>query len=474
HKYPVLYLLHGIGGTDAEWTALCHANTVIDNLLAEGKVEPMVMVFPDGNSSRTVADLDAAAAAQAARAASVQASEGRGTAPAEAPRPGAGRGRGINMEAWLTPFENDLLQDIIPYINSHYSVYTDPDHRALAGLSMGGGQTLNIGLVHPEAFAWVGGFYSSPYTRMPPSTLVPDPSVPKKLKLIWLACGNKDGLIRISQAVHQYLKENSVPHIWHVDGNAHDPTEWDNNLYLFSQNIFRSGQQAILQQPQGQAVQPGRATRPPVEIDKTPPVEDFKPSTLNAVVNGQMRDYPQVNSQRRVRARLRAPDAKSVLLDIGGVKYPMTKGEDGLWTGVSNAQDEGFHYYQLNVDGVNVPDPGALMFYGASRWGSGVEVPAHDEEFYAMKNVPHGNLREVHFFSKIANASLPCFVYTPPDYERGSKRYPVLYIQHGAGEDEHGWGGQGHAGLIMDNLIAEGKAKPFIMVIGTSYIPGTS
>ena len=219
---------------------------------------------------------------------------------------------------------------------------------------------------------------------------------------------------------------------------------------------------------------PATGTRPPIEIDKTPPVEDFKPSTLNAVVNGQMREYPQVNSQRRVRARLRAPDAQSVLLDIGGVKYPMTKGEDGFWTGVSNAQDEGFHYYQLNVDGVNVPDPGALMFYGASRWGSGVEVPAHDEEFYAMKNVPHGNLREVHFFSKIANASLPCFVYTPPDYEKGSKRYPVLYIQHGAGEDEHGWGGQGHAGLILDNLIAEGKARPFIMVIGTSYIPGTS
>src|SRR5581483_4301044 len=179
------------------------------------------------------------------------------------------------------------------------------------------------------------------------------------------------------------------------------------------------------------------------------------------------------NSQRRVRTRLRAPNAQSVQLDIGGVRYPMTKGEDGFWTGVSNALDEGFHYYQLNVDGVNVPDPGTLMFYGASRWGSGVEVPAHDADFYGMKNVPHGNLREVHFFSKIANETLQCFVYTPPDYEKGSKRYPVLYIQHGAGEDEHGWGGQGHAGLIVDNLIAEGKARPFIMVIGNSYIPGT-
>jgi len=461
-KYPVLYLLHGIGGTDTEWTQSCHANNVIDNLLAEGKIEPMVMVFPDGNSSRTVADLAAG---------------GRGAAPPGAPGAGAGRGRGMNMEAWLTPFENDLLKDIIPYIDSHYSVYTDRDHRALAGLSMGGGQTLNIGLVHPETFAWVGGFSSAPDTRMPPSALVPDPSVPKQLKLVWLACGNKDGLIRISQAVHQYLKENGVPHIWHVDGNAHDTTEWDNNLYLFSQHIFRSGLLAMAQPsqgpPPGQGPQAGRGARPPVEIDKTPPVEDFKPSDLNAVVNGQVRQYPEVNSQRRVRTRLRAPEAQSVQLDIGGVRYPMIKGEDGFWIGVSNAQDEGFHYYQLNVDGVNVPDPGALMFYGASRWGSGVEVPAHDADFYAMKNVPHGNLREVHFFSKIANASLQCFVYTPPDYEKGSKRYPVLYIQHGAGEDEHGWGGQGHAGLILDNLFAEGKAKPFIMVIGNSYIPGT-
>jgi len=217
-KYPVLYLLHGIGGTDTEWTESCHANHIIDNLLAEGKIQPMVMIFPDGNSSRTVADL---------------AAPGRGAGAAA-----GGRG-GMGMDAWLTPFENDLLKDIIPYVDSHYSVYTDRDHRALAGLSMGGGQTLNIGLVHPETFAWVGGFSSAPDTRQPPSALVPDPSVPKQLKLIWLGCGNKDGLIRISQGVHTYLKENGVPHIWHVDGNAHDTTEWDNNLYLFSQHLFK-------------------------------------------------------------------------------------------------------------------------------------------------------------------------------------------------------------------------------------------
>ena len=229
---------------------------------------------------------------------------------------------------------------------------------------------------------------------------------------------------------------------------------------------------ALAQPPQGAPAGPGgqvgRGAQPPVEIDRTPPVEDFKPSTLNQ----PGRQYPEVNSQRRVRTRLVAPQAQSVLFDIGGVRYPMTKGTDNAWIGVSNAQDEGFHYYQLWVDGVSVPDPGTLMFYGASRWGSGVEVPAHDPDFYAVKNVPHGQLREVYFPSKIANATLRCYVYTPPDYEKGSKRYPVLYLQHGAGEDEHGWGGQGYAGFIMDNLLAEGRAKPFIIVIGNSSIPG--
>ena len=127
------------------------------------------------------------------------------------------------------------------------------------------------------------------------------------------------------------------------------------------------------------------------------------------------------------------------------------------------------------IDGAQVPDPGSLYFYGASRWGSGVEVPAQDQDFYAVKDVPHGQLRQTLYYSKSANASLRCFVYTPPDYEKDqSKRYPVLYLQHGGGEDETGWGSQGHAGLIMDNLIAAGKARPFIIVMANSYVPGAA
>jgi enterochelin esterase family protein len=169
-----------------------------------------------------------------------------------------------------------------------------------------------------------------------------------------------------------------------------------------------------------------------------------------------------------------APQAQSVVLEfLGSTKYPLAKGEDGAWVGVTRPQDEGFHYYQLVIDGAGVPDPGTLYFYGGSRWGSAVEVPAQDADFYALRDLPHGQLRQTLYFSKNANATLRCFVYTPPDYEKEpSKRYPVLYLQHGGGEDETGWGNQGHAGLIMDNLIAEGKAKPFIIVMANSYVPG--
>jgi enterochelin esterase family protein len=202
----------------------------------------------------------------------------------------------------------------------------------------------------------------------------------------------------------------------------------------------------------------------------TKAIEDFKPSS----VNQPGKQYPQVNSEGRVRVQIAAPEAKMVQLDIGAVKYNLTKDETGNWTGESAPQDEGFHYYQLNIDGASVPDPGSLYFYGASRWGSGIEIPAKDQDFYALKNVPHGQIREHIYFSKTNNSMRRCFVYTPAEYDKNTeKRYPVLYLQHGGGEDETGWASQGRTNLIMDNLIAEGKAKPFIIVMdnGTWRMP---
>jgi predicted alpha/beta superfamily hydrolase len=198
--------------------------------------------------------------------------------------------------------------------------------------------------------------------------------------------------------------------------------------------------------------------------------EDFKPSSTNQ----PGKQFPQVNSEGRVRASISAPEAHQVQLDIGAVKYDLVKDTSGVWIGDSNPQDEGFHYYQLWVDGAAVPDPGSLYFYGASRWGSGIEIPAKDQDFYALKNVPHGQIRNVHYFAKSTNAMRRCFVYTPPEYDKDTtKRYPVLYLQHGGGEDETGWGNQGKTNLIMDNLIAEGKANPFVIVMdnGTWRMP---
>jgi len=177
-----------------------------------------------------------------------------------------------------------------------------------------------------------------------------------------------------------------------------------------------------------------------------------------------------VNSQGYVRFRIQAPLAQSVTVSLGlggrgGTK--LTKAADSTWVGTTEGpMDEGFHYYHLNIDGGIFNDPGALNFYGSIRWESGIEIPAHDQDFYALKDVPHGNVQQILFPSKSTGTSRRAFVYTPPSYYKDqNKRYPVLYLQHGWGEDETAWSNQGHANLILDNLIAEGKIKPFIIVM---------
>lgn len=188
--------------------------------------------------------------------------------------------------------------------------------------------------------------------------------------------------------------------------------------------------------------------------------EDFKPASTNQ----EGKQYPMVNSQRMVRAQISAPEANSVKLDIGGVKYEMKKDANGVWTGESAPQDEGFHYYQLNVDGASVPDPGSKYYYGASRWGSGIDIPAADEDFYTVKNVPQGSVNEVYYYSSVTQQMRHGYIYLPAEYYANpTKKFPVLYLQHGMGENETGWGAQGKTGIIMDNLIAAGKAVPFII-----------
>ena len=206
-KYPVLYLLHGIGGNEEEWRRGGQPNVILDNLIADKKAVPMIIVMPNGRAQ----------------------TDDRPGPNAMATAPAFGK------------FDKDLIGDLIPFIQAKYSVQADRESRALAGLSMGGGQSLNFGLGNLDTFAWVGGFSSAPNT-MPAAELVPDPEkATKQLKLLYVSCGNKDGLIRISQGVHGYLKEKNVPHIWHVDEHAHDFQHWKKGLYNFAQLILKPG-----------------------------------------------------------------------------------------------------------------------------------------------------------------------------------------------------------------------------------------
>ena len=206
-KYPVLYLLHGIGGDENEWLNLAAPNVVLDNLIADGKAAAMIIVMPNGRAlpdDRAIGDPF-----------TKEKVEG------------------------FSKFERDLLDHLIPSVEAKYSTYTDRKHRALAGLSMGGGQTLNFGFNNLDTFAWIGAFSSAPNTK-PPAELVPDPAaVRKQLKLIYLSCGNKDGLINFSQDVHRYLNEHDVPHVWNVDDYGHVGETWASNLYHFVQRVFR-------------------------------------------------------------------------------------------------------------------------------------------------------------------------------------------------------------------------------------------
>ena len=214
NSYPVLYLLHGIGGDELEWYNGGRPDIILDNLYAQGKLTPMIVVMPNGRAMKDdrVGDNMMAPERQAA----------------------------------FATFEFDLLNDLIPYIESNFPVLKDRKNRAIAGLSMGGGQSLNFGFGNIDKFAWVGGFSSAPNTKQP-RELLPDPQKAKELELIWISCGDRDGLIRNSTRTSEYLKENGITHILRItpDG-AHDFKEWKDNIYRFSQLIFKPVDKAVI------------------------------------------------------------------------------------------------------------------------------------------------------------------------------------------------------------------------------------
>ncbi|HEU5164386.1 MAG TPA: alpha/beta hydrolase-fold protein, partial [Chitinophagaceae bacterium] len=407
NKYPVLYLLHGIGGDEKEWLKGGKPQVILDNLLADGKIEPMIVVMPNGRAMK-----DDRAVGNIFDSLKVQA---------------------------FANFEKDLLNDLIPFIEKNYPVLTDREHRAIAGLSMGGGQSLNFGLGNLDKFAWVGGFSSAPNTKRP-EELIPDPEAAKnKLKLLWISCGDNDGLISFSKRTHDYLFEKGVSHIYYIEPGVHDFKVWKNGLYMFSQFLFK-----------------------PVDNSTFP-----KYTVLGsaATTNVRSAQYPQILPDNRVKFRIKAPEAQRVQIDLGK-KYEMARDTGGYWIATTDSIGEGFHYYSLLIDGVALADPASESFYGMGRMASGIEIPFANGSYYALKDVPHGDIRIKKYFSRITNSWRQFYIYTPPGYDiNTNQKYPVLYILHGGGEDERGWATQGKTDLILDNLIAEKKAKPMLIVM---------
>jgi enterochelin esterase-like enzyme len=233
-KYPALYLLHGIGGNETHWAGPGAAGAILDNLIADGKAVPMIVVMPNGRASNEPSTLFAGGRGPGAGGASAGGPPRAGAAGAGPP---GGAAMAVEFEAYAA-FERELIGDLIPYIEAHYSVAGDRMNRALAGLSMGGGQSLNFGLNNVDTFAWVGGFSSAPNTK-PPAELVPDEAAARRLELLWVSCGNEDGLFNISAGVHEHLAAQNVPHEWYIDAGAHTFEVWKNDLYHFAALLFR-------------------------------------------------------------------------------------------------------------------------------------------------------------------------------------------------------------------------------------------
>jgi enterochelin esterase-like enzyme len=406
-RYPVLYLLHGIGGDEKEWLREGQPQVILDNLYAEGKLRPMLVVLPNGRAMKN----DRA----------------------------VGNIYGPDKVAAFANFEQDLLRDLIPYVEKTYKPLTNRESRAIAGLSMGGGQSLNFGLGHLDKFAWVGEFSAAPNTK-PPAELLPDPELAKKqLKLLWLECGDADGLLFVTQRTHEYLYQHRVPHVYYLEPGGHDFKVWKNGLYMFSQFLFK-----------------------PVDTVALP---SYTVLGAPAATNVRNAKYPQILPDNRAVFRLKAADAQRVQIDLGR-KYDLTKDVEGYWTTTTDTLSEGLHYYSLLLDGLPVADPASDTFYGMGRMASGIEIPSHNGAYYARQDVPHGEVRQRRYYSKVTNSWRQLYVYTPPGYDANTaEKYPVLYLLHGGGEDETGWAKQGKADLILDNLLAAQKAKPMLIVM---------
>lgn len=409
-KYPVLYLLHGGGCSHTQWEEHGHLTALIDELVGNGDMEEMVIVCPEANKHRM---------------------------------------SWMNDDVWT--YEDFFFKEFMPYIEKTYRVRTDKFSRSIGGFSMGGGGAVVYGLHHPGMFRVV--YDMTGYLRRQPlDFLKNDPlgewrqqavernnpirtvlegsksDIDRWKTVSWfIDCGNADFTFEANKDFAAALKEKGIVYDWKTGDGGHNWIYWRKSL-----------RRALI-------------------ITGGSP----KPSAWNV----RRAEYPRVTNDHRVEFRMKVPEARHLVVDLGR-PYEMVNTGDGYHTCITDPQSEGFHYYFLKADGLRVADPNTETFFGCGQMASGVEIPYADGiDKFELKDVPHGDVHRVYYYSDVAKAWRVMYVYTPPGYENSTARYPVLYLQHGGGEDERGWSNQGLCDIILDNLIAEKKAVPMIVVM---------
>ncbi|MCD7932412.1 MAG: esterase [Tannerellaceae bacterium] len=434
-RYPVLYLQHGGGEDERGWPNQGKVNIIMDNLIAAGKAQPMIIVMNSGYAVYAGTEY-----------------------PVQIPNARS------SVEAFVA-FEDMLIKDVIPLVDQTYRTIPHKNARAMAGLSWGGRQTFETVFNHMDLFSYVASFSgalpvdeSTGIETLYKGVFQNVDKINRELKLIWLGTGETES--KTTQHMYVALNEKGIKnlHFYESPGTGHEWLTWRRCLHQFTPLLFKHDSSSIQAECRSLYVADGGSQSPS-------PINQPVPAATN--IPGIR--YPVINPDLSVTLQVNAPEAKRVTLDMLE-KYEMKKNADNVWEVTTKPQVPGFHYYFIEIDGLYVSDPSSEFFYGCGKMASGIEIPEEGTTFYLPQHVPQGEIRTQLYYSDITQSWRQCFVYTPPGYEEDTnKNYPVLYLQHGGGEDETSWSNQGKADYIMNNLIAAKNAVPMLVVMDRGY-----
>ena len=440
-KYPVLYLQHGVGEDETGWIWNGKMNLILDNLLAEGSCQEMIVVMCCGYAFR------------------------KGEEPVFFPG----------------DFGRELVEDCIPYIESHFSVKKGRENRAMAGLSLGSAQAVQIVSRYQQLFAYLGVFSGVRYEET--EEILKQQEAYPMLTVFMSAGVGEQGLAELQRKYTDRFAALGVTGIQKSYQGFHEWHVWRESLRDFAKLLFRD-----TKEDEGEDVFAYSEVTIPEEMLDYQTFRDhmlmFDPIYKGVIFEvdekgqpaGRYRDDPigsEVTDVTEGKAvfRFRGADAKTVEADIWGMgSFSMTKGEGGWWSCEVSGIEKGFHYYGIKVNGVDVTDGNAPVGYGGFRTINYLEMPEEDFEEYRIRQVPHGVVHMNYYKSKETGRDKLCYVYTPASYDVDlERRYPVLYLQHGGGENEMGWVWQGRIANIADNLIEQGQMQEMIIVMTTGY-----